>query len=65
MVMMQNDEEKDRDRNDPIVSPSDSPSQKRSKRRAGYFIVIGFCIVALLVLAEWLLNGTIMLSNAH
>lgn len=62
---MQIDQNKNRDGKDPIVSPSDSPARKSRKRRAGYLIIMGLCIVALLVLAEWLINGTIMLSNAH
>ncbi len=56
---------KDKENNDPIVSPNDSPGRKRKKRRAGYFIIAGLCIIALLALAEWLINGTIMLSKSH
>jgi len=50
---------------DPIVSPADSPKQRSRKRRAGYFLVLGIVIIALLVLAEWLVNGTIMFSQAR
>jgi hypothetical protein len=53
------------DRRDPIVSQSASPAERSKKRRAGYLIVFGIVIVALPVLAEWLLNGTIMLSKAQ
>jgi hypothetical protein len=62
---MQIEENKHQNRDDPIVSPSDSPSQKSKKRRAAYLIVLGLCIIALLVLTEWLVNGTIMLSKMH
>jgi len=62
---MQIDNGKGKENNDPIVSPSDSPVRKSKKRRAGYFIIAGLCIIALLALAEWLINGTIMLSKTH
>jgi len=51
-------------KNDPIVSPTDNAPQRAKKRRAGYLLVLGLVIVALLVFIEWLVNGTIMFSNS-
>ncbi len=49
---------------DPIVSPTDNTPRRAKKRRAGYLLVLGIVIVALLVLIEWLVNGTIIFSNS-
>jgi hypothetical protein len=62
---MRNDDEKNSVETDPIVSANDSPQQKSRKRRAGYLIVLALLIIALLTLAEWILNGTIIFSNAR
>jgi hypothetical protein len=56
---------KDPDKRDPIVAHTDSPAERSKKRRAGYLLVLGIIVVALLVLGEWLLNGTIMLSKGQ